>query len=115
MAKTYTEIAKQIQKLQAQAKALRDQERAGVIAKIRSAIEAYELTAADLGLSGGRTPKASPPPPAKRASKARGKKLGKVPVKYRDKQGNSWTGRGLHPRWLRDALAGGAKIESFRV
>jgi DNA-binding protein H-NS len=39
----------------------------------------------------------------------------KVPVKYRDKSGNTWAGRGAQPRWLREKLKAGAKLEQFAV
>jgi DNA-binding protein H-NS len=39
----------------------------------------------------------------------------KVPVKYRDKQGNTWAGRGAQPVWLRERLKAGAKLEDFAV
>ena len=39
----------------------------------------------------------------------------KVPVKYRDRSGNTWAGRGAQPRWLRDKLKAGAKLEDFAV
>jgi DNA-binding protein H-NS len=39
----------------------------------------------------------------------------KVPVKYRDKSGNTWAGRGAQPRWLREKLKAGAKLEDFAV
>jgi DNA-binding protein H-NS len=39
----------------------------------------------------------------------------KVPIKYRDKDGNTWAGRGAQPRWLREKLKAGAKIEDFAV
>jgi DNA-binding protein H-NS len=39
----------------------------------------------------------------------------KVPAKYRDKSGNSWAGRGAQPRWLREKLKEGAKLEDFSV
>ena len=39
----------------------------------------------------------------------------KVPVKYRDKEGNAWAGRGAQPRWLREQLKAGAKLEDFAV
>jgi len=39
----------------------------------------------------------------------------KVPAKYRDKEGNAWAGRGAQPRWLREKLKGGAKLEDFAV
>ena len=39
----------------------------------------------------------------------------KVAAKYRDKAGNTWAGRGAQPRWLRDKLKAGAKLEQFAV
>jgi DNA-binding protein H-NS len=55
---------------------------------------------------------------------ARGRKVGTkldgterkaVAAKYKDGQGNQWTGRGLKPRWLTAALATGRKLEDFAV
>jgi DNA-binding protein H-NS len=39
----------------------------------------------------------------------------KIAVKYRDKSGNTWAGRGVQPRWLRERLKAGAKLEQFAV
>jgi DNA-binding protein H-NS len=39
----------------------------------------------------------------------------KVAVKYRDKSGNTWAGRGAQPVWLREKLRAGAKLEDFSV
>ena len=39
----------------------------------------------------------------------------KVPIKYRDKVGNTWAGRGAQPVWLREKLKAGAKLEDFAV
>lgn len=40
----------------------------------------------------------------------------KVAVKYRDKSGNTWTGRGRMPRWMTAALkTRGVKKEDFLV
>ena len=39
----------------------------------------------------------------------------KVPIKYRDRSGNTWAGRGAQPFWLREKLKGGAKLEDFAV
>jgi DNA-binding protein H-NS len=39
----------------------------------------------------------------------------KVAVKYRDKEGNTWAGRGAQPIWRREKLKGGAKLEDFAV
>jgi DNA-binding protein H-NS len=39
----------------------------------------------------------------------------KVAIKYRDRSGNTWAGRGAQPRWLREKLKAGAKLEDFAV
>jgi DNA-binding protein H-NS len=41
---------------------------------------------------------------------------GKVPPKYRNAStGDTWSGRGLQPKWLKQALASGAKLGDFAV
>jgi DNA-binding protein H-NS len=47
-----------------------------------------------------------------RKSPMRGRK---VAIKYRDKEGNTWAGRGAQPVWLREKLKAGAKLEDFAV
>ena len=39
----------------------------------------------------------------------------RAPVKYRDRSGNTWAGRGAQPVWLREKLKAGAKLEDFAV
>jgi DNA-binding protein H-NS len=39
----------------------------------------------------------------------------KALVKYRDRSGNTWAGRGAQPVWLREKLKAGAKLEDFAV
>ncbi len=40
----------------------------------------------------------------------------KVAPKYRDKEtGETWSGRGLQPKWLKARIAGGAELDAFRV
>jgi DNA-binding protein H-NS len=52
-------------------------------------------------------------------SKGRGKRSPvagrKVPIKYRDNKGNTWTGRGRAPVWLVAAEKAGKKRETFLV
>lgn len=38
-----------------------------------------------------------------------------VAIKYRDTVGNTWTGRGMQPRWLRAAMVAGKKPTDFLV
>ena len=39
----------------------------------------------------------------------------KVAVKYRDENGNTWTGRGKTPRWMVDAEKAGNKREQYLI
>ncbi len=52
-------------------------------------------------------------------SKKRGRRSSlkgrKAAIKYRDKSGNKWAGRGAQPIWLREKLKAGAKLEDFAV
>lgn len=36
-----------------------------------------------------------------------------VAVKYRDRNGNTWSGRGVQPRWMTAAIKAGAKRNDF--
>lgn len=36
-------------------------------------------------------------------------------IKYRDDQGNTWTGVGQRPRWLVARLAAGAALDDFKA
>jgi DNA-binding protein H-NS len=98
-----------IQELLAQKAALEKQiaeaqraARADAIAKVKSLMAEYGLTAADLA---GRAPA---------APKAEGTK--KVAAKYRDPATNqTWTGRGLKPKWLQAALAEGKSLSDFAI
>jgi DNA-binding protein H-NS len=114
MAKTLAQINRQIDKLQRQAEALKKQEISGVISRIRSAIDHYGLTARDLGLTSGRAGASG-----RAARKSSGRKSvamrKPVPVKYRDQDGHTWTGRGKRPNWFRSALEAGKKPEDFAV
>ena len=81
------------------------EEHTTAIAKVRALMAEHGLTAADL------TAKASAPRAAGAA-----KSGGKVEPKYRNAAtGETWTGRGLQPKWLKAAVAGGAKLEDFAI
>lgn len=79
------------------------EERSAAIAQVKSLMAQHGLTLADLGT---RAP----------VSPAKGRSGGKVPAKYRDPAtGQSWSGRGLHPKWLKQALADGAQLSDFAL
>ena len=105
MTQSYQQIQKQIEVLQRKAEKLREQEVEGVIARIKVAIEHYGLTAEQLGFgAAGGWGKGQPG----RAGAGR-------PAKYSDGQGNSWSGIGKRPTWLREALDSGRALEEFAV
>ena len=82
---------------------LQREERASAIAQVKALMAQHGLTLADLSAR-------SAPAPAK------AKGGGKVPAKYRDPAtGQTWSGRGLHPKWLKQALAGGAQLGDFLI
>jgi DNA-binding protein H-NS len=84
--------------LEEQIAATRREERQAAIAQIKALMAEHGLTQADLGAR------------AKPASGA------KVAAKYRNKAtGETWSGRGLQPRWLKAALAAGKKLGDFAV
>jgi DNA-binding protein H-NS len=105
MPQSYKQIQKQIETLQRQAEKLRAQEVDGVIARIKVAITHYGLTAEQLGFGttakGAKTRMNAGTAPANRSAK------------YSDGQGNSWSGMGKRPYWLRDALAAGRTLDEF--
>lgn len=123
MADTYADIVKQIEELKIKAEAMRKAEVADVIAKIREAIAVYGLNADDLFSNSSRkrakrgsakAKKASAVSNGKRASSS--KSSGKPSEKhYADGNGNTWSGRGPRPHWLRDALAAGHDLTEFLV
>jgi DNA-binding protein H-NS len=39
----------------------------------------------------------------------------KVPPKYRGPSGETWSGRGVKPRWLVAAIKGGKKLDDFLI
>lgn len=81
------------------------EERATAINKVRSMMAEFGLTAADIA---GKAPAVRAP--------GTGKSTGKVAAKYRNAAtGETWSGRGLQPKWLKSALAAGAKIEDFAL
>jgi len=80
------------------------EEKSGAIAQVRALMAQHGLTLADLS---ARSASAS----------SRGPKAGaKVAPKYRNAAtGDTWSGRGLQPKWLKAALAGGKKLSDFVI
>lgn len=85
--------------LEKQIVATQHEERQAAIAQVKALMAEHGLTLADLG--------------SRTKPKSAG---GKVAAKYRNKAtGETWSGRGLQPRWLKAALATGKKLADFAV
>lgn len=96
------ELLAQREALEKEIESTRRQARSEAVAKVRALMAEHGLTMADLSV--------------KPASKTAARAGAKVAVKYRDATtGDTWSGRGLQPRWLRAALASGRKIGDFLV
>ena len=77
-------------------------ERSDAVAKVKSLMAEYGLSISDLSARG--------------VAKGGLRNGPKVAAKYRnDSTGDSWSGRGLRPNWLKAALAAGKKLEDFSV
>jgi DNA-binding protein H-NS len=97
-------LEKQAADLEKQLQDARRAERAAVITQIKSLLTEHGLTVADLGLKPGK-------PAGGSASAGR-----KVAPKYRNAAtGETWTGRGLQPKWVQAAIAAGKKLEDFAI
>ena len=107
------ELEKQAADLARQIEQAHREERSGVIAQIKTLMAEHGVTLADLGGSG----RAKAAKPAKAgAGRSSGLAGTKVPPKYRNKAtGETWSGRGLQPRWLKAALASGGKLSDFEL
>lgn len=95
-------LEKQAAELERALTEARRSERASVIAQVKALMAEHGLTVADLGGKAGKAPSAS-------AGR-------KVAPKYKNNAtGETWTGRGLQPKWIQAALASGKKIEDFAI
>ena len=102
-------IAAQIAKLLAEAKKL-GRKRLLVIKTIVKQMNAHDISINELRQAMGKKSKTG------RAKKAvAGKPRQSAPVKYKDAEGNTWSGRGRAPRWLVAAEKSGKKREDFAV
>jgi len=106
-------IQTRIAYLQQKARALEAKTKPGVD-KVVALIKKHKLSLDDLkhvfsGKTGRTTKRAKK---TKRVSKLKGKK---AHVKFKDSNGNKWTGRGRAPLWILEAEKAGKDRSSFAV
>ncbi len=91
---TYKELQEQIQQLEQDAKVIRLKEIKDAVADIKNLMDQYGLSLEDIRMSSaGKKSKAS-----------------QSNIQFRDKSGNTWSGRGRMPAWIK-----GKNKELFRV
>ena len=99
---TLKELIAKKEALELEIEQARKRDRNEAIAKVRALMDEFGLTVADLGSKRG------PKPGAGTGTK--------VAAKYRDSAtGDTWSGRGLQPKWLKAALGAGRKLSDFAV
>ena len=97
-----TDLLAQKAALEKQIEEAQRAQRADAISRIQALMAEHGLTLADLGTR-----------PKKSRAAAPG---AKVAAKYRNAAtGETWSGRGLQPRWLKAALASGKQLADFAV
>lgn len=112
---TSSELQQQINQAEAKVNELREKlaeqkntERAQAITSIKELIKTFQLTAADLGLSGKKS--------LVRKERAMGDKRTRVAPKYQDPvSGKTWTGRGKTPAWLAAQLSAGHSKQEYLI
>lgn len=114
------DIQSQIEKLQKQANEIKAKEFQSTVQEIQAKMQAFGITVKDL--QGGKPAKAgkggrgkSKLVVAKTSPKVSKKSANPVAAKYRGPNGESWSGRGLTPRWLATLIAQGQNKEAFAV
>jgi DNA-binding protein H-NS len=99
------ELLAQKAALEQQIAEVQREQRSEAIGKVKALMSEYGLTVADIGSK-------PTPAPTKRA----GGPTGKVAAKYRNPAtGDTWSGRGLKPKWLSAALADGKSLTDFTI
>lgn len=89
--------------LEQEIEATQKRERQDAIARVKAIMAEYGLTVADLSIKGA-------------TSKGGAAKGTKVPPKFRNAAtGETWSGRGLQPKWLKAAIASGKKLSDFAL
>jgi DNA-binding protein H-NS len=110
------DIQSQIEKLQKQASEIRAKEFDATVKDILAKMQAFGITLKDLQpTKSGKGRKASPKVRAPKAAKPSKRAGVAVAPKFRGPNGETWTGRGLTPKWLAALVAQGQSKESFAI
>ncbi|MEN9537874.1 MAG: hypothetical protein RLZZ126_109 [Pseudomonadota bacterium] len=109
------DIQSQIEKLQKQAAQIKEKEFDATVQDIMAKMAAFGITVKDLQAAKPRRKKKTAVA-GKAKSKTSSKLAGSsVAPKFRGPNGETWSGRGLMPKWLSMLVASGKTKEEFAV
>lgn len=106
------DIQTQIEKLQKQANDIKAKEFDKTVQEILAKMQAFGITAKHLLEAGKVKTKTSGAPRGNKAKKA---VKTVVKAKYRGPNGETWSGRGLTPKWMAALVADGRSREDFAI
>lgn len=110
------DIQSQIEKLQKQANDIRAREFDATVQEILAKMQAFGITVKDLqATKPGKVRKSGRKPTATKVAKPSKRAGVAVAPKYRGPNGETWSGRGLMPKWLSSLVAQGQSKESFAI
>jgi DNA-binding protein H-NS len=115
------DIQSQIEKLQKQAADIRSREFSSTVQEILGKMQAFGITLKDLSAGLKKAPKTRGRPAGKAKAKVAGtrraakKSTGAVAPKYQGPNGETWSGRGLMPRWMATLVAEGKSKDDFAI
>ena len=117
------DIQSQIEKLQKQANDIKAKEFSSTVQDILAKMQAFGITVKDLQTSkpakGAKTGKGRGRPAgvakAPKAPKEAKKAANPVAAKYKGPNGETWSGRGLTPKWLATLVSQGQAKEAFLI
>lgn len=97
------EAHREMQRLDEQIAKVREEQRSENVKRVKALMKELEVTLLDLESD----------------AKVERKKLGipsVLPPKYRNpNSGETWAGRGTKPRWIKEAIAKGRKVDEFLI
>jgi DNA-binding protein H-NS len=108
------DIQSQIEKLQRQASEIKAKEFDKTVQDIAAKMHAFGITVKDLQTATSRS-KAKATPSKRSIGKVKKGAVTTVAAKYRGPNGETWSGRGLTPKWLVALVASGKAKEEFAI
>ena len=113
------ELQNQIDKLKLKVVEIKRRDFEKVVSQIIADMQTYGITSADIAKAKKATTKSGSlqgrAKPSAKAKKATSPAKSALTPKFSGPNGESWTGRGLTPRWLAALIAQGHKKEEFAV